>query len=1047
MVMSINQAPSLTTADGNGIVRLDLGPFNAGQPTVVLQADGKIIVNGHAWTVNPFTNDTVLVRYNADGTLDTAFGTDGGVILSTADPVLSSLTQAEVAVQADGKIVVSDDGFAVTRYNSDGSLDTSFGTGGMVPGSRGPSFAYGIVLEPDGTIIATGDNGSFGLARFDSNGNRDLSFGVNGEATASFGSSISIRAQGLVGQPDGKVVVAGSIDLAGHDDFALARYNTDGSLDATFGTGGKVTTDFASGEDEAFSVTLQADGKIVAAGRGGVTPTSTTNFVLARYNADGSLDTSFGAGGKVTTDGGLSEHANSVKIQSDGKIVVAGYALISPVNRLEFVLLRYNSDGSLDSSFGTGGKVVSDFGLPGNPTSEAYSLVIQPDGKILVVGTGGPNGNGPGDFLLARYSSDGSLDTSFGNGAALNGPAFFVEDKTPTVLNPGATVHDADLDAAGNYAGASLTLARHGGADAQDVFGASGNLTALGEGGNIVLSGVTIGTVTHNSAGMLSLTFDANATGARVNEAMRDITYFNTSDTPAASVQVDWSFSDGNTGAQGSGGALTAAGSTTVHIAPADDAPVNTVPAAFDTFDNTDHAITGLSVSDPDTSSLRMTLTVDHGTLTVGAIGGVTVEFNGSDFVRLTGSPAQIDAALAAANNVLYHSTAGFHGTDVLTVATVNATDTTSHDTDTVAINVQAQYAFGQETFELSAFAIGAGGWTDQTQYPREVADVNGDHMADIVGFGADGVIVSLATGNGHFGALTSGIDNFGFLAAGGGWTSENQYPRQLADVDGDGMADIVGFGADGVIVSLATGNGHFAPPVAGIQNFGFLANGGGWTSQDQYPRQVADVNGDGMADIVGFGADGVIVSLATGSGHFASPVAGIQNFGFLANGGGWTSQDQYPRLLADVNGDGMADIVGFGADGVIVSLATGDGHFASPVAGIQNFGFLANGGGWTSDHQYPRLLADVNGDHMADIVGFGADGAIVSLATGDGHFASPVAGVQDFGFLAAGGAWASQDQSPRQLADVNGDGAADIIGFGHDGVFAALSNGGFHLI
>jgi hypothetical protein len=290
---------------------------------------------------------------------------------------------------------------------------------------------------------------------------------------------------------------------------------------------------------------------------------------------------------------------------------------------------------------------------------------------------------------------------------------------------------------------------------------------------------------------------------------------------------------------------------------------------------------------------------------------------------------------------------------------------------------------FAQPTFELAAFAPGAGGWTDQNQYPREVADVNGDHLADIVGFGADGVIVSLAAGNGHFASPVAGIQNFGFLANGGGWTSDNQYPRQLADVNGDHMADIVGFGADGVIVSLATGNGHFASPIAGIQNFGFLANGGGWVSEDQYPRQLADVNGDGMADIVGFGADGVIVSLATGNGHFASPVAGIQNFGFLANGGGWSSENQYPRQLADVNGDGMADIVGFGADGATVSLATGNGHFASPVAGIQNFGFLAAGGGWTSQDLYPRALGDVNGDGAADIIGFGHDGVFEALSNG----------------------------------------------------------------
>jgi hypothetical protein len=129
-----------------------------------------------------------------------------------------------------------------------------------------------------------------------------------------------------------------------------------------------------------------------------------------------------------------------------------------------------------------------------------------------------------------------------------------------------------------------------------------------------------------------------------------------------------------------------------------------------------------------------------------------------------------------------------------------------------------------------------------------------------------------------------------------------------MADVNGDHMADIVGFASGGVQVSLATGDGHFASPVAGIQNY--TVNAGEWVSQDLYPRQMADVNGDGMADIVGFAGGGVQVSLATGSGQFASPVAGIDNFAL--NAGGWTSQDQYPRLLGDVNGDHMADIVGF---------------------------------------------------------------------------------------------------------------------------------------
>jgi hypothetical protein len=294
--------------------------------------------------------------------------------------------------------------------------------------------------------------------------------------------------------------------------------------------------------------------------------------------------------------------------------------------------------------------------------------------------------------------------------------------------------------------------------------------------------------------------------------------------------------------------------------------------------------------------------------------------------------------------------------------------------------------AFAPATFQLAAFAPGAGGWSSENQYPRAVADVSGDGMADIVGFGANGVIVSLATGNGQFGSLTSGIGNFGYLAGAGGWTSQDQYPRLLGDVDGDGKADIIGFGANGVIVSLATGNGHFAAPVVGINNFGFLAGAGGWTSENQYPRLVADVNGDHMADIVGFGANGVIVSLATGNGHFAAPVAGIDNFAFNAGAGGWTSEDQYPRLLADIDGDHMADIVGFGANGVIVSLATGNGHFAAPVAGISDFAF--NAGGWVSQDMYPRALGDVNGNGAADIIGFGQAGIYEALSNGGFHLA-----------------------------------------------------------
>jgi uncharacterized delta-60 repeat protein len=214
-------------------------------------------------------------------------------------------------------------------------------------------------------------------------------------------------------QPDGKIVVVGSTDSGGGTNFALARYNPDGTLDTTFSFDGKVATDFAGGTDEAFGVAIQADGKIVVAGIAGSPTTVNTDFALARYNPDGTLDQTFGTDGKVTTDfAGEPDEAFGVAIQADGKIVVAGQALFLDPSGTgavdgDFGLVRYNPDGSLDRSFGTGGRVTTDFG---SALDTALAVTIQADGKIVAVGGDG------GDFALARYNADGSLDRTFGAG-------------------------------------------------------------------------------------------------------------------------------------------------------------------------------------------------------------------------------------------------------------------------------------------------------------------------------------------------------------------------------------------------------------------------------------------------------------------------------------------------------------------------------------------------------------------------------------------------------------------------------------------------------
>jgi hypothetical protein len=368
----------------------------------------------------------------------------------------------------------------------------------------------------------------------------------------------------------------------------------------------------------------------------------------------------------------------------------------------------------------------------------------------------------------------------------------------------------------------------------------------------------------------------------------------------------------------------------------------------------------------------------------------------------------------------------GLHAGDLFSVMLAGQSATLGVATDTAASH------FGPVTLGIAAFGPGAGGWSSDDTYPRKVADVNGDQLADIVGFAQNGVWVALATGEGNFAQPSFELSAFGVNA--GGWSGDDTYPRKVADINADGRADIIGFGQAGVYVSLATGDGHFAAPTFELPAFGTTA--GGWSSDDTYPRELADVNGDGRADIIGFGQAGVYVSLATGDGHFAAPTFELPEFGTSA--GGWSSDDTYPRRVADVNGDGMADIVGFGNAGVYVSLATGGGNFAAPTFALSTFG---TAGGWASENIYPREVADVNADGRADIVGFGPPGVYVALGNAEGTFDLPTTDLNAFGTSPFAGGWTSEDQYPRLLADVTGDHAADIAGFGYNGVYISGSH------
>ncbi len=411
------------SGDGKLVISLDVGQDLAN--AVVVQPDGKIILGGTDgyWPGDHFA----LVRLNADGSLDETFDADGIVLTG-----IGSSTVYALALQPNGKIVAAGSSrlgdipqFALARYMPDGSLDTTFDTDGKVTISMGDTTgpAEAIAISGNGKItvaghaVSTGSPGFFALARFLADGSLDPSFDGDGKVTTPFDEGSSY-ATSLVLQADGKLVAGGYVDTGtstAPDEFALARYLTDGSLDTSFDEDGKVTTTFPqSGSTKMYDMAVAPGGELIAAG---ATAASVNYaFGLARYSADGALDSGFGTGGLVITPIFYSDaEARAVAIQPNGKVVVAGraYLNLQPPAGCCFALARYNADGSPDTSFGSGGSVTINMG---DTTSEAYALGLQSDGRIVVAGSAFNATSGRRDFAVARLNVDGTLDTDFGTG-------------------------------------------------------------------------------------------------------------------------------------------------------------------------------------------------------------------------------------------------------------------------------------------------------------------------------------------------------------------------------------------------------------------------------------------------------------------------------------------------------------------------------------------------------------------------------------------------------------------------------------------------------
>ncbi len=420
---------------------------------MAVQPDGKIVAVGTTRGSNGL-NKYALARYNPDGSLDATFGA-GGKVTTVVASVLENANA--LLLLPDGKILIGgsialpstvDSSWALLRYNSDGTLDSTFGTNGIVTTNVGTYLdSIGrLAIQADGKIVAAGNtaiprppgeqrNSDIAVARYHPDGSLDATFGTNGIVVSDFGpvpNYFADDADALVLQPDGKILVAGDSDGSGYFDFLVARYNANGVLDATFGNGGFTKTDVGNGfEDGASDAVLQPDGKIILAGAANRSNAANLDFAVVRYNANGTLDTTFGNGGHVVfiLDNLADEEFTSVVLQGDGKILALGDS--NAANHSGFLLARLNPDGALDPAFGSSGIVRTPFGSHSVQTEQ---IVLQPDGKLLAGGFT-PLYN-TSDFALARYEF-GSLQMTSAASRKTHGSAGSFDIALPATGAPG----------------------------------------------------------------------------------------------------------------------------------------------------------------------------------------------------------------------------------------------------------------------------------------------------------------------------------------------------------------------------------------------------------------------------------------------------------------------------------------------------------------------------------------------------------------------------------------------------------------------------------
>ncbi len=400
----------------------------------------------------------IPVASAASGALDPAFGT-GGIVTTAFQS--GDDRAAAVAPQPDGKLIVAGtsldaDGigsFAVARYDAAGGLDPTFGVGGKVTTRIGvESRANAVLLQADGKIVVAGASGdfqsddivtAFALARYEADGTLDQTFGTGGTVVTPVGSSSAANA--LLALPGGRLLAAGGASISFASEVALVAYDASGQVDPTFGVGGKVTTFIGGGGASARTIVRLPDGKLVVGGNASNSSVAPPCFALVRYEADGTLDTTFdgnqgrfGDDGTVVTCFNSTAFAGDLVVQPDGKPVLAGYAI---GDGFDFAVVRYNTDGTLDPTFGSRGIALTTIGAGTHELADA--LVLQGDGRLVAAGRAVTEANS--DFLMVRYEADGTIDASFGTGGKVVTPVGDGNDEIHAL----ALLSDGSLLAAG----------------------------------------------------------------------------------------------------------------------------------------------------------------------------------------------------------------------------------------------------------------------------------------------------------------------------------------------------------------------------------------------------------------------------------------------------------------------------------------------------------------------------------------------------------------------------------------------------------------------